>query len=174
MSVRDRIANLNNSKAPLIVPAGSSEHGDSGVNRIDSNSNGNSADVSASNSSENAATTGTAKPSTIAERIARLKLNEVVKENTDASSPAGETPTKSIGSISSKISLLGANIRLGERPPGAMFSNPSSQHSSNSGSRVSTSNSCTNDEETVSKKNHSGESTNLVHVSELSHSVSCR
>ena len=169
MSVRDRILNLNSSKAPIIAPAGSSEHRDTGVNRIDSKSNGNSTDVSASNSSENAAsighsTSGT-QPSTIAERIARLKLGEVVKENTDAPSSAGDTPSKSVGSISSKISLLGANIRLGERPPGAMFSNPSSQHSSNSGSRVSTSNSCTNDDETVSKKNHSGESTNLVHVS---------
>ena len=95
MSVRDRIANLNSSKAPLITPAGSSGPGDIGVNRIGSNSIENSRDTSTSNSSENAANIThsmsgadsdgqrTTKPSTIAERIARLKLGEVVKENAD-------------------------------------------------------------------------------------------
>ena len=168
MSVRDRIANLNSSKAPIITAAGSSLSADS-LHK----SHGSSGTVS-TNSAEAAAGLGnataetsdhqTVKPSSIADRIARLKLGDVGKESNESSSASDAAPK----SISSKIAMLGANVRLGERPPGAMFSNPSSHQASNIGSRVNTSSSCNSDNQadlgSITKSGASGDSASLVHV----------
>lgn len=170
MSVRDRIANLNSSKAPIITAAGTSLSADN-VHK----SHG-SAEATSTNSTEAAAAPGDAgaessdhpaPKSSIADRIARLKLGDAGKESNESSS-AGDAAPKSVSSISSKIAMLGANVRLGERPPGAMFSSPSSHQSSNIGSRVNTSSSCNSDNQadvgSITKSGASGESASLVHV----------
>lgn len=165
MSVRDRIANLNSSKAPIITAAGSSLSADN------LHKSHGSAEATSTNSTEAAAAPESsdlpAPKSSIADRIARLKLGEVGKESNESSS-AGDAAPKSISSISSKIAMLGANVRLGERPPGAMFSSPSSHQASNIGSRVNTSSSCNSDNQadvgSITKSGASGESASLVHV----------
>lgn len=165
MSVRDRIANLNSSKAPIITAAGSSLSADN------LHKSHGSAEATSTNSTEAAAAPESsdhpAPKSSIADRIARLKLGEVGKESNESSS-AGDAAPKSISSISSKIAMLGANVRLGERPPGAMFSSPSSHQASNIGSRVNTSSSCNSDNQaevgSITKSSASGESASLVHV----------
>ena len=170
MSVRDRIANLNSSKAPIITAAGSSLSADN------LHKSHRSAETTSTNSTEAAAAPGNtgaessdhpAPKSSIADRIARLKLGDVAKESNESSS-AGDAAPKSISSISSKIAMLGANVRLGERPPGAMFSSPSSHQASNIGSRVNTSSSCNSDNQadigSITKNGASGESASLVHV----------
>lgn len=159
MSVRDRIANLNSSKAPIITAAGSGD-----------NSRTNSKDASATQSGETVASDS--KPSSIAERIARLKQGDVGKEGAD---PHPLSSPGAIGSISSKIALLGANVKLGERPPGAMYSNPNSNIASIIGSRLNTSSSSGNDSVgVISKGSNTGDSASLVHVSLiLSHCIYC-
>ena len=172
MSVRDRIANLNSSKAPIITAAGSSLSADNqkshgSTERISTNSS--EAATAVGNAIAESSDQQTSKPSSIADRIARLKLGDVGKESNEASS-AGDAAPKSISSISSKIAMLGANVRLGERPPGAMFSSPSSHQASNIGSRVNTSSSCNSDNQTdvgsITKSGASGDSASLVHVRE--------
>lgn len=165
MSVRDRIANLNSSKAPIITAAGSSLSADN------LHKSHRSAEATSTSSMEAAAAPESsdhpAPKSSIADRIARLKLGEVGKESNESSS-AGDAAPKSISSISSKIAMLGANVRLGERPPGAMFSSPSSHQASNIGSRVNTSSSCNSENQadvgSITKSGATGESASLVHV----------
>ena len=167
MSVRDRIANLNSSKAPIITAAGSSLSAEKSHGSTETIST-NSAEVATAvgNAIAESSDQQTSKPSSIADRIARLKLGDVGKESNEA----GDAAPKSISSISSKIAMLGANVRLGERPPGAMFSSPSSHQASNIGSRVNTSSSCNSDNQTdigsITKSGATGDSASLVHVRE--------
>lgn len=164
MSVRDRIANLNSSKAPIITASGSGDNSRTNSKNASATQSGETAvsRESAADSSEQQ----TSKPSTIAERIARLKQSDVGKEGAD---PHPLSSPGAVGSISSKIALLGANVKLGERPPGAMYSNPNSNLASIIGSRMNTASSSGSDNHgdsgVISKGNSSGDSTSLVHVS---------
>ena len=140
MSVRDRIANLNSSKTPIITTVGSNEPQ---INRLHSSSSTTSSGESATVVVGEAAVDETPKKSTIAERIAKLKAGQADIPGTRMESPSVSAENVTKGKLSSRIAMLGANINIASLGPSksstsASFSPASSHVSSNSTSREST------------------------------------
>lgn len=129
MSVRDRISNLNSLKTPIITAAShDSTHAHPGHS---SSSNTSSTENSAEKEGTDGTEVGSSKPSTIAERIAKLKAANAHKDvavpspinrialkspfpppSADADSSIAEADATPKGSIKSRIAMLGANINL--------------------------------------------------------------
>ena len=94
MSVRDRIANLNSSKTPIVTTVGSINATNSAqlpkTNRVDSTSSNTNSTETVDKESSDIEGNGMKKASTIAERIAKLKAGQGVGQIDAAATTAGK------------------------------------------------------------------------------------